>query len=621
MKEWQRPKTTRRYIHPPMSERMYTVWREGKIMFGENEVAVRNEYFDLISAGMWFLDSDMQPFDFHEATLYQREDGIPVHGLGFKLGALEALDFTVEAFSDFGRTPACYIKVKVENNTFNKENAAFGFILRTGKESELIYGAPDVYITYASNLDVWQATPSSWTYSNGVFTDGVREIRKQGEIEFDFCAECGIAKTSFELLPGESREVVFSFNVGKAPVVDYEKNKAECIKAWEGELEKINKLSDSIRNNAPVFKAIKNLVVQLLQCFTRPKGTDFVLARQGGLQRQVWTYETMPVLESLKRLGDFDSYIEPVIDVYFNKFATESGEIVPLAIPWAMATGTVLYSFGTYAMERGDKAFFEKYRDAAYKAFLWIKNTRAATKAEPGVVDGLFPPLRSCDDELKFQAWCSTDTFNIRGLDAFASACEMFGDAAFSEVRDEAVSYRARIMELWQKISAGQTGEALMIPFSPGVPDEVIMEKYHFSYPISYFVEAMNLPTEEALRIVKTYTDLEMIKPDGSLFDRMPDRKIADGNENGSSKYNHDENGRCIVWYVCCHEYHWFKYFFRNGMKERCLPILRGVWQYAMTDEYYMCERYNQRDPYFVPWSPNASASGRTLIMLLDYYG
>ena len=37
-----------------------------------------------------------------------------------------------------------------------------------------------------------------------------------------------------------------------------------------------------------------------------------------------------------------------------------------------------------------------------------------------------------------------------------------------------------------------------------------------------------------------------------------------------------------------------------------------------MTDECVMVERYHQRDPYFVPWSPNASANGRFINMLLD---
>jgi hypothetical protein len=40
-----------------------------------------------------------------------------------------------------------------------------------------------------------------------------------------------------------------------------------------------------------------------------------------------------------------------------------------------------------------------------------------------------------------------------------------------------------------------------------------------------------------------------------------------------------------------------------------------------MTSEYYMIERYHENDPYFCPWSPNASANGRLINMLLDYYG
>ena len=33
MLEWQRAKTTRRYIHPPKAERMYTLWADGKIIY------------------------------------------------------------------------------------------------------------------------------------------------------------------------------------------------------------------------------------------------------------------------------------------------------------------------------------------------------------------------------------------------------------------------------------------------------------------------------------------------------------------------------------------------------------------------------------------------------------
>ena len=43
--------------------------------------------------------------------------------------------------------------------------------------------------------------------------------------------------------------------------------------------------------------------------------------------------------------------------------------------------------------------------------------------------------------------------------------------------------------------------------------------------------------------------------------------------------------------------------------------------RYSMTEEYYMVERYDSADPYFVPWSPNVSASGRLINMMLDLRG
>ena len=32
---WEKPQTTRRYLHGPLSERLLTFWREGKLVFAE----------------------------------------------------------------------------------------------------------------------------------------------------------------------------------------------------------------------------------------------------------------------------------------------------------------------------------------------------------------------------------------------------------------------------------------------------------------------------------------------------------------------------------------------------------------------------------------------------------
>ena len=43
--------------------------------------------------------------------------------------------------------------------------------------------------------------------------------------------------------------------------------------------------------------------------------------------------------------------------------------------------------------------------------------------------------------------------------------------------------------------------------------------------------------------------------------------------------------------------------------------------RYGMSAEFYMQERYADNDPAFCPWQPNASANGRLILMLFDYYG
>ena len=39
MNSWQKPITTRRYLQPPKSEKFYTLWAEGKLVFGDIEAA------------------------------------------------------------------------------------------------------------------------------------------------------------------------------------------------------------------------------------------------------------------------------------------------------------------------------------------------------------------------------------------------------------------------------------------------------------------------------------------------------------------------------------------------------------------------------------------------------
>ncbi len=604
--EWQRPKTTRRYIHPPKAERMFTLWREGKIIFGEIEAPVNKPYGDIISQGVWFTVNGEQ-LNFKEAENIIRDDAIPVHGLRFSLGGI---DLEIESFSSFERKPTCYIKARLTNKTDKSQKTGLGFMLRRGVEQILVFDAPDVYVSYEPDIGVWRNLPESFEKKENIFRDG--EIFFTSDREFEYNG----GEYSFEatLGAGESTEFIFSFGKGEAVPFDYKTQLEKALKAWEKELSRINKLPEiGIENK----KTVRNLAVQLMQCFCYTTTTDELYARQGGLQREVWPMESMTVLDSLSRIGDFADYIEPAIDTYFTFFSTESGEMKPFGCGWAMVTANILYSFANYSLQKGED-FYKKYADEAYRSFLWIKNTRVKEEGidEAGYREakGLFPSMQCSDDPLKFQAWSFTDIYNMIGLLELARAAEKYGDCRAEEILSEYEDYLDRMTTEWKKyISAFDGSDELKVPYSPAVPDEVIYPNYEFGSFVCTFVDGVDVPLSDFERIDNYYRRRGVFR--GGLYYRMADKK-----NDYACRENLDENGKCVVWYVCHDEYRIFKYYMRHGLRDKAAEILRDNSRFAMTDEYYMCERYNQKNPWFAPWSPNASASGRTINMILDFY-
>lgn len=628
MKEWQKFKTTRMYLHPPKAERLITLWREGKMMLGESEYPIDKPYTDVSAAGIWFVYGDGEQADFRENQWIIREDGIPIHALSLHLGAISA---KLECVTDFVKKPTGFARLVLKNDTEDTITERIGYLVRSGKEHKLIFGSPDVYASYAPDVNTWHTAPVSWTY-DGIWHSGEYFVSCS-----DSCFACdvdaGAAYAEITLAPQEERVVYFSLGKGNYQSFNFDTVKAGSIAAWENEFKRVKNYPASALGNPEQMKMVKCLIALLLQCFGVECETGDMLERQGCLQRWVWTFENMPVLEALWKLGDFDDYISPVIDVYFNRFYEETGEIIPLGLHWAMATGTVLKSFSGYAMNRG-KEFYLKYRDKAMHSFEWIRDTRRKTEYDGGaneretlfdpnyyrkvndgarIIEGLFPPMPGSDDQLVFQNWLSTDCNTLVGLAAFADAVEMFEDPRADEVRAEYLDYFNVIRGCFDKIlaEAGDSDE-LKIPLSPSDNNDEVEKKYCFSAGTGMLVRALKMEKEEYEKIIRYYERRGFIR--GGLYFRMPD---IDPTIPGAS-YRADENGRSYIWYVCQREYEWFKNFIYHGDIKRCKEILKDNLKYAMSDEYYMLERFHVRDPWYSPWSPNASANGRMLIMLLE---
>lgn len=611
MSDWQRFKTTRVYLHPPKAERLITLWREGKIMLGEVEVPINRPYGDLWAAGVWFVDSEGNIADINTSRYIVRDDGIPVHKLIFYLGGLEC---ELECACPFDRKPTLFSKLTLRGKEGAAASESLGIMLRTGKEQKLIFGSPDVYDFYNPTLDNWYKNEASWRF-DGQFSCGDLFFELTGAQNLSFDPELGRVLIDINLAAGEQQELYFVFGKGDKPDLCFDEAKAQTIADWSKELSKITKLPKAILRDGEKVKMIKNLSMQLLQCFCYGNEGDELYLRQGGLQRRIWTYEAMFVLEALGRIGDFSDYIEPAIDVYFNKYFTDSGEIVPLGMHWAMTTGTVLASFARYALVKG-KDYFLKYRDKAMLCFEWIRETRNKKSYDGAVqpkdtfllkdscdmVDGLFPPMSPCDNPLVFQAWLSTDGNNIIGMREFSKACSYFGDERADEVKAEYEAYRAVMQSVLDRLvdEASDTDE-MRIPYAPLGDTEEIIKRYSFSPSIGFMLDALRPEPKIYEKIINYYTRRGFMH--GGLYNKMP---------------HHVRPEREFIWYVCGQEYGWFKCMFEHSDLKRAKELVKDNIYFAMSEDYYMLERYHQKSVWYAPWSPNASCNGRVITMLLD---
>ena len=284
MKErWQKPITTRRYLHPPRSERLHTLWLEGKLVFGEVFAPDGLEdYTSYISSGIWFVaDTPDGQLDFHSSVNRIRGDGIPVHALSIDK---EGMNISIEAFSSFDRVPTCYVRLRLYNPTDKPIKRRIGFVLRTAKEPVLVKNGPDIYHSYSPEISAWLGADATWTKCNGGYRDGEKYVTVNSSLSFDFDEASGVAMAEVELLPKEEIISFLSYGEGEAKDFIYSEKKNETVENWRRELSRTH-LPDFIHKDAESVTMCYHLISTILQNFNCVKGGDILLARQGGLSR------------------------------------------------------------------------------------------------------------------------------------------------------------------------------------------------------------------------------------------------------------------------------------------------------------------------------------------------
>lgn len=597
---WEKIVTTRRYLHPPKSENLVTLWSEGKITFGDNLKGAGDDFYDTITTGgLWLAygDDDSQ-LDFKAAKQSVLDGYIPVHSLEF---VADGICIRLEALCSIAVKTVCFAKITVKNLSESIQKGKLSLLLRSGTEKALIYGAPDVYVTYAPDIAVWKNAISSFRCEcTNIFSDGEYYLNLFGNLPFSWNAEKGAVGLEYSLSPNEEKEITLSFSKANPLPFDYEWERNAVISFWEREITRIKRLPCGIKPNSEKITLIKSLTVQMLQCFCYYKNGSTLIARQGGLQRRTWPGEFFKMLDALGRLGDFSDYIKLVVAGCFENQQAENGEILPDGIAWASITGCVLHCYAKYAL-LGDRRFYEKYKQNAYKAFRWIKHQRSLSRDAEGESGGIFPPRRASDWPHIVQNWAVTDIPTLCGLEIYCEAAELYDDENKSEIREEAEAYRNALQSLFDKATAQyKDSDIFKIPLSPNDDDDLLFNEYRIPRTrVPHFIRYGFAPVSVIPKVIKWLSDEDFCEK--GLYTKMK---------------KHNPN----LWYLTEPEESWLVSFMRAGMYDKAKETLDAILNLTVSTEYYTVERYMDNDKYFTPWSPNASGNARIINMLFEYY-
>ena len=623
---WGKTFTDKRYVHPPFAECLVSVWGSSMVLYGEisdkDPMQKGRGTIDTESAvpstGVIFtvkrsakakayeyvdhpLDGELMPATFVKYNV--RNDGIPVHSL-----VKDFIDFkfSQEVFCDTERVPTAYIKITIENGYDYPQSFSLCAFLRTGFESELI-GAKDNsgYCRIKQEIKRLKKL-KPYRQENGYYTDG--KYKFYCPKGYDFApSQTHDLEVKLDFAPNEKKTFYFAFTKSVNKPQKYGAVRANTIKFWREQLQK----AKNTPKDKKMKKIFNNLLAQCLQMFCYRHNHDYVLIRQGGVSRYVWPTEARSVVDALSQIGGYEDYLFSAIATYFDVMQTkdgdEKGKITTFGdYQWATNPASVLESFA-YASRNDDK-LFNDYIDKAMLSYGYIERKRALTYNMNGVIKGLFPPALSSDfGGVGQQIWGHTDCWMLQGIKEFVEILKQKNSPYYDQVKKGYDDYYGKLSEVLDGITSQQkASDKIYLPHDAKNDPELEKElnKAYISISLkiaNYLYQGFGgYGSETQKKVFKAH---------------FPKKT----NRNGlySSVY-HSTSGAGQTWYITFTEYTLYRYFGLLGDKKEQKRIFNAIMKYALTNEYYLSERYDPYKGTIASWLPNASANGRVLMMILD---
>lgn len=627
MESWRKPITSKKYLQAPLSGYFYTQWPDFKVL------GARYEIKSIPPKGVWskypavgfrlLKGEEMESFPFAEGHMSRREDGCPIHSVEIDF---DGLHMELESFCNTDTAySTAFSRLRLMNRSEETKQDVIGLILRSGAENYLTGMEVDGYTSYNSNIANWGFLQPTWKWdgaeslTDGEFTLLLREnhgfnLKWQGAENGLKWHQRHLLRLEYALAPGETAEIELLLcpSCAQNECGTYETEKEACGAFWAKQLARIQ------RNPVPeeYRPIVNNMVCQSLQFFANYLDEGFVAPRQGGMNRLFWSAEAVEFLTALDRIGDFKEYTTTACDFFFNhcqiKEGEDAGEVV-LHTAWAASTGAAIRT-AAYHATHTDKAEFDAYRDAMYLGFQWMERQRAVSYHQDCEGKGIFPAKKSTDWPGEFQSWCVTDGHNLTGYRELANAFRMYNDPKADEVENAYHDYLRCMREiLAHEVAKNPSKDELLLTNRLGHEQtDPPVGPYFGDGPSMLLFGGVMDPNSPECALAEQYfrnrgcmkNGLTGLMNDGLMRPSRPCDPWA----------GH-------MWYLSTCDSRWFHAWLEQGKREKAFETLNASLRYGMSEEYYIPERIADNDPTWAPWQPNASANGRMLHMLMDYFG
>ncbi len=617
--KWERPKTTKVYLHRPLSERIALLFPDFKLL--SLPLLDNGTHVGQHGVGLLFLRGDnMTGFDPDLTHFRPVECGLPIYEI------IDEGNVTtkVEAFAGNERNPSLYFKVTFVNNSSETQKHTFGMMPRSGQEKYMVNQHQEGYSPYRPNEKNWYMLKRTWEKTaplraesdmgsllispNGLSVTWVKDSPSGHSFE-----AADYFKVNCSLSPGEQKSFFGALRASDGIAdFDYEEKHSECVLYWENELSKIKRYPKT--EDQKILGTFRHMAMQCLQMLARYEGQDSVSVRQGDIARFVWPYEGSQVLMNLDRIG-LSEHTGKAYRGYIDRWLIQSGEDkgkIGSTSGWDNETGSVIFGISEHLKLTGTKEEFVFFLPYLVMMRDWIQKKRLMPR-EYGY-EKIFPAGRGSDWAERGQFWTFTDSHNCMALRSMCEALALFDSDEYEETKSIYDDYSETLCIIRDDLyKSHENDESFIFPHMLGIPFEDSENYSYYTDGAPYLLYTGFIDPKSNMR-----KQMEAFFRRRGQFEKGLTGRMTSCAGMWDEAYF---GGYGDVWYTMQSETYWIKAWMSAGESEKALESLNACLTYGMTSENIVSERYCSINPWYNPWQPNGSGSSRMIEILLYYFG